>query len=116
MLICFSNENRDKYMFVFISKEQIICTAWITAQYLKSINFKGHCYCVGMQSMVEELGREGFHISDGIGVSSINVHFSYCLISFDSLILFHLKQIRSKQIRSSLMIMYIRYLFQINVK
>ena len=48
----------------------MICTAWITAQYLKSINFQGHCYCIGMQSMVEELGREGFHISDGIGVSS----------------------------------------------
>ena len=46
----------------------MICTAWITAQYLKSINFKGNCYCIGMESMVEELSREGFHISDGIGV------------------------------------------------
>ncbi|CAF1442194.1 unnamed protein product [Adineta steineri] len=52
--------------------EQVICTAWITAQYLKSINFKGHCYCIGMQSMVEELGREGFHISDGVGPDPIS--------------------------------------------
>ncbi|CAF1454632.1 unnamed protein product [Adineta steineri] len=52
--------------------EQVICTAWITAQYLKSINFKGHCYCIGMQSMVEELGREGFHISDGVGSDPIS--------------------------------------------
>ena len=52
----------------FFFQEQVICTAWITAQYLKSIHFKGHCYCIGMQSMVEELSREGFHISDGVGV------------------------------------------------
>ncbi len=96
-------------MFVFILKEQVICTAWITAQYLKSINYKGHCYCIGMQSMVEELGREGFHISDGIGVSSIDFHFfSYCLIFFNSPILFHLKQIGLRQTRLSLMIKYIR--------
>lgn len=70
MLILFFS-NKKIYIFGFISKEQVICTAWITAQYLKSINFKGHCYCIGMQSMAEELGREGFHISDGIGVSFI---------------------------------------------
>jgi ribonucleotide monophosphatase NagD (HAD superfamily) len=69
--------------FVFVLKEQVICTAWITAQYLKSINFKGHCYCIGMQSMVEELGREGFHISDGIGVSSIEFDcFFYIVYHF----------------------------------
>ncbi len=79
--LVFSNENRDKSTFIFISKEQVICTAWITAQYLKSIHFKGHIYCIGMQSMVEELGREGFHISDGIGVSSIDFHF-FCLFDF----------------------------------
>ncbi|UJR31532.1 hypothetical protein I4U23_019021 [Adineta vaga] len=47
--------------------EQIICTAWLTAQHLKSINFKGRCYVLGMQSMVHELGREGFEICGGIG-------------------------------------------------
>jgi ribonucleotide monophosphatase NagD (HAD superfamily) len=109
MLILLSNEIR--YIFVFILKEQVICTAWITGQYLKSIHFKGHCYCIGMQSMVEELGREGFHISDGIGVSSIEFDLSHCLIFFDSLILFHLKQIGSKPVRSSLMIMYEKFRF-----
>ncbi|CAF1090070.1 unnamed protein product [Adineta ricciae] len=52
--------------------EQVISTAWITAKYLKSINYKGHCYCIGMQSMVEELSREGFHISDGIGPDPVS--------------------------------------------
>ena len=32
-----------------------------------------------MQSMVEELAREGFHISDGIGVSSIYFPFIFFL-------------------------------------
>lgn len=47
--------------------EQIVCTAWLTAQYLKSINFKGRCYVVGMQSMKYELEKEGFEICGGIG-------------------------------------------------
>jgi hypothetical protein len=35
-----------------------------------------------MQSMVEELGREGFHISDGIGVSSMDDHhFHYFFLA-----------------------------------
>ncbi len=50
-------------------QEQIICTAWLTAQHLKSINFKGKCYVVGMQSMAHELEKEGFEICGGIGVS-----------------------------------------------
>ncbi|CAF1280254.1 unnamed protein product [Rotaria sordida] len=47
--------------------EQIICTAWLTAKHLKSINFKGKCYVLGMQSMKYELEREGFQICGGIG-------------------------------------------------
>jgi hypothetical protein len=58
-----------------------------------------------MQSMVEELGREGFHISDGIGVSSVIFECSHGLINFNSQILFHPKQIGLKQAQSNLMIM-----------
>ncbi|CAF1133093.1 unnamed protein product [Adineta ricciae] len=47
--------------------EQIICTAWLTAQHLKSIDFKGRCYVLGMHSMAHELEREGFEICGGIG-------------------------------------------------
>jgi len=41
----------------------------LTAQYLKSINFKGKCYVLGMQSLQHELGKEGFEICGGIGVN-----------------------------------------------
>ncbi|CAF1275750.1 unnamed protein product [Rotaria magnacalcarata] len=51
--------------------EQIICTAWLTAQYLKSIKFAGKCYVVGMQSMKHELEREGITICGGIGADPL---------------------------------------------
>ncbi|CAF1429838.1 unnamed protein product [Rotaria sp. Silwood1] len=68
-----STKTQDDYAKRFIDigykakPEQIICTAWLTAQHLKSINFKGKCYVLGMESMRHELEREGFHICGGIG-------------------------------------------------
>lgn len=59
--------------------------------------------------MVEELSREGFHISDGIGVRVYMVFFlqHFILIFIFSRILFQVIQTGLKPIRFILMIMFV---------
>lgn len=55
-----------------VIEDDIVCTAWVLAQYLKSINFKEKCYVIGNPSMAKELDDAGIQHT---GIGSTFPHF-----------------------------------------
>jgi HAD superfamily hydrolase (TIGR01450 family) len=63
-----------------VTENDIVCTAWVLAKYLKSIEFKDKCYVIGNPSMAKELDDAGIDHT-GIGPSTDHIsdpfHFDY---------------------------------------
>jgi phosphoglycolate/pyridoxal phosphate phosphatase family enzyme len=55
-----------------VDENDIICTSWLLAGYLKSISFEDKVYVIGSQSIGHELDSAGIE-HDGIGTMSIDV-------------------------------------------
>lgn len=55
-----------------VHENDIICTSWLLAGYLKSINFKDKVYVIGSQAIGHELDLAGIE-HEGIGSMSLNV-------------------------------------------
>ena len=49
-----------------VTENDIVCTAWVLGEYLKSIGFKDKCYVIGNPSMAKELDEAGIQHT-GVG-------------------------------------------------
>lgn len=60
----------NKYLHPLLLQDEVISTAYLTACYLKDLNFQKKAYIIGAQSISEELKAVGID-SIGFGVSCI---------------------------------------------
>ena len=56
-----------------VSEDDIVCTSWVLAGYLKSINFKDKAYVIGNTSMAKEMDKMGI---DYCGIGPICEEYS----------------------------------------
>jgi phosphoglycolate phosphatase len=59
-----STKTRDTYVHMLnkvgvnnVTENDVVCTSWVLARYLKQINFQDKCYVVGSPALAEELDR-----------------------------------------------------------
>jgi HAD superfamily hydrolase (TIGR01450 family) len=68
-----STKTRSAYVDMFkkigveqVNDDDVVCTAWLLASYLRSVKFSGKCFVVGNPSMAHELTQQGIkHIGVG---------------------------------------------------
>ena len=57
---------------VGVNESEIVCTSWVLAKYLQSIDFKDTCYVIGSTGITHELDEAGIsHV--GVGDTSAQV-------------------------------------------
>lgn len=61
-----------------VAESDIVCTAWVLAGYLKSIEFKDKCYVIGSQAIAHELNLQGIkHTGIGSNVTEFPDPLTY---------------------------------------